>query len=399
MRYDFTTCVLRDNGHSVKWEEMKQKNPDVQKGIVPLSVADMEFVTAPEIVRGLKEYIGKETLGYTQATDAYFDAVMLWMKKRHGWDVQKEWIVPAPGVVASLGIAVSALTNPGDGVIIMTPVYYPFYKVVKYTGRSLQENALRETDGGYEIDFDDLEKKLADPDNKMLILCSPHNPVGRVWKKEELLRVGELCEKYGAVVVADEIHHDLIMPGYQHTVFTQVKKSFADFSVICTAPSKTFNLAGMQTSNIIIKNKGMREKFEKTKLATGIFELNALGYEACRIAYTQCGAWLDELIHVIDENRRLVEAFLKERLPKIRITRLEGTYLQWLDLRRYEIPHFELERLMVQDAQLFFDEGYIFGQAGQGFERLNLACPKSVIEAALKRLERALMPFTRRQVP
>ena len=394
MKYDFTTCVLRDNGHSVKWEEMKQKNPDVQKGIVPLSVADMEFVTAPEIVHGLKEYIGKETLGYTQATDAYFDAVMLWMRKRHGWDVQKEWIVPAPGVVASLGIAVSALTNPGDGVIIMTPVYYPFYMVVKHTGRSLQENALRETDGGYEIDFDDLEKKLADPDNKMLILCSPHNPVGRVWKKEELLRVGELCEKYGAVVVADEIHHDLIMPGYRHTVFTQVKESFADFSVICTAPSKTFNLAGMQTSNIIIKNKEMREKFEKTKLATGIFELNALGYEACRIAYTQCGAWLDDLIHVIDENRRAVETFLKERLPKIRITRLEGTYLQWLDLRRYEIPHLELERLMVQDAQLFFDEGYIFGQAGQGFERFNLACPISVIESALKRLERALKPFT-----
>lgn len=390
MKYDFTTCVLRDNGHSVKWEEMRQKNPDVQKGIVPLSVADMEFVTAPEIVSGLQEYVGREALGYTKATDAYFDAVMLWMKKRHRWDVEKEWIVPAPGVVASLGIAVSALTQPGDGVVIMTPVYYPFYMVVKYTGRSLQENVLRETDAGYEIDFTDLEKKLADPNNKMLILCSPHNPVGRVWTEKELLRVGELCEKYDVLVVADEIHHDLIMPGYFHTVFSKVKESFADFSVICTAPSKTFNLAGMQTSNIIIKNQEMREKFEKTKLAAGIFELNALGYEACRIAYTQCGAWLDELIGVIDENRRAVEAFLQENLPKIRTARLEGTYLQWLDLRQYHIPHLEMERMMTQEAQLFFDEGYIFGKAGEGFERLNLACPKSVLEDALKRLQKVL---------
>ncbi len=390
MKYDFTTCVLRNGGHSVKWEEMKQKNPEVQKGIVPLSVADMEFVTAPEIVGGLQEYVGREALGYTQATDAYFSAVVSWMKKRHSWDIQKEWIVPAPGVVASLGIAVSALTQPGDGVVIMTPVYYPFYMVVKYTGRSLQENALKETGKGYEIDFDDLEKKLSDPNNKMLILCSPHNPVGRVWTRAELLRVGELCEKYGAVVVADEIHHDLVMPGYEHTVFTQAKETFADFSVICTAPSKTFNLAGMQTSNIIIKNKGMREKFEKAKLATGIFELNALGYEACRIAYTQCGAWLDELVHVIDENRGFVEAFLQENLPKIKAARLEGTYLQWLDLRGYGIPHLELERMMTQEAQLFFDEGYIFGKAGEGFERLNLACPKSVLKSALERLERVL---------
>ncbi|MEA5002282.1 MAG: MalY/PatB family protein [Christensenella sp.] len=390
MKYDFTTCVLRDTGHSVKWAEMKKKNPNVQKGIVPLSVADMEFVTAPEIVAGLQDYIKKEALGYTQATDAYFDAVMGWMKKRHGWDVEREWIVPAPGVVAALGIAVSALTQPGDGVIIMTPVYYPFYLVVRHTGRILQENALMETEQGYEIDFIDLEKKLSDPKNKMLILCSPHNPVGRVWTKEELQRIGELCQKHGVLVVVDEIHNDLIMPGYLHTVFSQVKESFADFSVICTAPSKTFNLAGMQASNILIKNKELREKFEKTKLAAGMFELNALGYEACRIAYTQCEAWLEELIGVIDENRRTVEDFLHKHFPEIRVTRLEGTYLQWLDLRQYGVPHTELERLMTQDAQLFFDEGYIFGKAGEGFERLNLACPRSVLQEALGRLEMVL---------
>lgn len=393
MRYDFTTCVLRDNGHSVKWEEMKKKNPDVKKGVVPLSVADMEFVTAPEIVTGLQEYVVKEALGYTAAADTYFDAVRHWMQKRHDWTAEREWIVPAPGVVASLGIAINAFTQPGDGVIIMTPVYYPFYLVVQHTGRTLRENALVETDRGYEINFDDLEEKLRDPRNKMLLLCSPHNPVGRVWKKEELLRIGELCEAYGVVVVADEIHHDLIMPGYRHTVFSQVKDSFADFSVVCTAPSKTFNLAGLQTSNIIIKNKEMRERFEQAKHAAGMFELNALGYEACRIAYTQCGAWLDELIGVIDENRRLVEGFLQKNLPMVKATRLEGTYLQWLDLRQYDIAHMELERLMTQEAQLFFDEGYIFGKAGEGFERLNLACPKSVLEDALRRLLTVMGPL------
>ncbi len=390
MKYDFETYLNKRNSGSVKWNQMRQLNPDVKKGVVPLSVADMEFVTAPEIVEALKYYLDTANLGYTQATDSYYDAVISWMKTRHEWDVKRDWIVTTPGVVIALGLCIHSFTAPGDGVIIMTPVYYPFYLVVEQSGRRLHKNALLQTERGYEIDFDDLEKKAQDENTKMLILCSPHNPVGRVWTNEELVRVGEICERNNVLVVVDEIHHDLVMPEFEHTVFSNAREGFAENAVICTAPSKTFNLAGMQTSNIIISNEQLRKQFTHTKYANGIIELNALGYQACETAYKLCGTWLDELIETLDENRRFMEDFLAEHLPEIKIARLEGTYLQWLDLRAYGIEYRELERMMTQDAQLFFDEGYIFGEGGIGFERVNIACPKRVLAGAATRLEAVL---------
>lgn len=390
MKNDFETHIDKLESGSVKWNEMKKANPAVGKGIVPLSVADMEFKTAPEIVQGLKAYLDSMNVGYTQATDSYYEAVSMWMARRHGWKIEKEWIVTTPGIVFALGLSVQTFTQPGDGVIIMTPVYYPFYMVVEQSGRKLQKNALINNDGYYEIDFDDLERKARDENTKMLILCSPHNPVGRVWTKEELLRVGEICEQNGVLAVVDEIHNDLIMPGFTHTVFPNVREGFADNAVICTAPSKTFNLAGMQVSNIVIKNKELRRKFARAKYGCGMIELNALGYQACEIAYRSCEGWLEELLSVLDENRRFVEDLIAQRLPKIKVSRLEGTYLMWLDLREYGIDHRELERIMTQEAQLFFDEGYIFGEDGKGFERVNIACPKAVLEQAMQRLEIAL---------
>lgn len=388
MKYDFETCTDKRGSGSVKWREMLEKQPDVPKGVVPLSVADMEFKTAPEIVAGLKEYLDTQALGYTGATDSYYDAVQGWMETRHNWHVEREWIVTTPGIVLALGLAVRAFTQPGEGVIIMTPVYYPFYMVVQRQGRKLAENVLQNREGRYEIDFGDLERKAKDPNNKMLLLCSPHNPAGRVWTKEELARIGEICAGNGVLVVADEIHNDLIMPGYCHTVFTQAG-DFAGNAVVCTAPSKTFNLAGMQASNIIIANEALRKRFREYKLMSGIMELGALSYRACELAYTRCGGWLDELLVVLDKNRRLTEEFAAQNLPDAKVTRLEGTYLQWVDLRAYGFSEKELEQKMI-GAHLFFDEGYIFGKTGAGFERINIACPPRVLEEALARLKTAL---------
>ncbi|MDY3751861.1 MalY/PatB family protein [Christensenella minuta] len=387
MKYDFETCIDKRNSGSVKWRDMLEKQPDVPEGVVPLSVADMEFKTAPEITAGLKEYIETQALGYTEATDTYYDAVAGWMKDRHGWDVKREWIVTTPGIVLALGLAVRAFTQPGEGVIIMTPVYYPFYMVVEKQGRKLAENELKNRAGRYEIDFDGLEKKAEDPNNRMLLLCSPHNPVGRVWTREELARVSEICARNGVLVVADEIHHDLIMPGYSHTVFTQAGDP--ENVIVCTAPSKTFNLAGMQVSNIIIPNEGLRRRFRNYKAESGLRELGALSYRACELAYTRCAGWLNGLLAVLDENRRLTERFAAQELGRAHVTQLEGTYLQWIDLRAYGLTGKELERKML-GAHLFLDEGYIFGKTGAGFERINIACPSRVLEEALSRMKDAL---------
>lgn len=389
MQYDFATYIPRGEQGSSKWLDMKRKKPDVPEDVVPFSVADMEFKTAPEIIRGLQDYLPKTVLGYTQETEAYLAAVCGWMARRHGWKVRPEWVVTSPGVVTALALCVKAFTQPGDGVIVMTPVYYPFYRVVRGTGRTLQENGLVRENGRYGIDFEGLEALAREKETRMLILCSPHNPVGRVWTKEELVRVGEICARHGVLVVSDEIHNDLIMPGYFHTVFSQAGSGFAEHTVVCTAPSKTFNLAGMQTSNIIIENEALRKRFLQEKRANAVMELNALGYKACEIAYTKCEGWLDELLGVVDENRALVERFLDERLPPACAAPLEGTYLQWLDFRWMGLSIERLEERMHAE-NLFFDEGYIFGAAGAGFERLNLACPKSVLEKALVRLEKAV---------
>ena len=282
-----------------------------------------------------------------------------------------------PGIVLALGLAVRARLQPGEGVIIMTPVYYPFYMVVEKQGRKLAENELKNRAGRYEIDFDGLEKKAEDPNNRMLLLCSPHNPVGRVWTREELARVSEICARNGVLVVADEIHHDLIMPGYSHTVFTQAGDP--ENVIVCTAPSKTFNLAGMQVSNIIIPNEGLRRRFRNYKAESGLRELGALSYRACELAYTRCAGWLNGLLAVLDENRRLTERFAAQELGRAHVTQLEGTYLQWIDLRAYGLTGKELERKML-GAHLFLDEGYIFGKTGAGFERINIACPSGCLK-------------------
>ncbi len=386
MKYDFETLVDRSGCGSFKWDDMREKVPDLPKGIVPFSVADMEFKNAPEIGEGLKRYTDTHILGYTGPTREYLETVCGWMKARHNWDVDPESIVCTTGVVPALHTAVKAFCRPGDGVIVMPPVYYPFYSAIKDGGCMIKRCPLLYKNRAYSIDFDLLEKLAAESDSKMLIFCSPHNPVGRVWTKEELRRVGEICLKNGVRVISDEIHFDLIMPGHTHTVFSTAG-DFGDKVIVCTAPSKTFNLAAMQTSNIIIPNKEDREAFQKTQ---GYSEPGALGFEACRIAYTQCRPWLEEVLQVISGNYRFAVEFLGEHLPEIRPVELQGTYLLWLDCTALGKTKEELEDLMVHKAFLFLDEGYVFGEEGAGFERINLACPRWVLEEALKRLEKAV---------
>ena len=386
MKYDFETLIDRSGCGSGKWDEMRRKKPDLSKGVVPLSVADMEFKNAPEIPEGLKKYMDTHILGYTGPTEDYLRTVCGWMEKRHGWQIQPEWICGTRGVVEALMFAVKAFCQPGDGVIIFTPVYYPFYMAIENHSCQTVRCPLIYRDGAYSIDFDLLEKLAAGENNKMLILCSPHNPVGRVWTEEELRRITEICRKNHVRIISDEIHFDIIMPGHKHTVIAAVAPE--DEIIVCTAPSKTFNLAAMQTSNIIIPNEEDREKFRKI---AGHGGPPALGLEACRIAYTQCGAWADQMIEAIAGNCRMAVEFLRERLPQIRPVELQGTYLLWLDCTALGKTKEELEEMMVQKAELFLDEGYVFGEEGAGFERVNLAVPRWVLEEALERLEKAVL--------
>lgn len=329
MRYDFETLIPRKNMGSRKWDVMAQHNPDAAEDVIPLSVADMEFKNRPELAEGLKDYIDHSILGYTMPNNAFYESVVRWMKDRHQWEIKPDWLVQAPGVVNALFGIVKTFTEPGDGVIIMQPVYYPFSMAITQNGRELVNNALIYEDHTYRIDFDDLEKKAKDPKNKMLILCSPHNPIGRVWTREELEKVGRICIDNHVLVVSDEIHFDFVLTGHKHTVFANISEEFAQNSIICTAPSKTFNIAGLKISNIVIPNDGLREKLlEKNRRD---FASNALGIQACRICYDRCGAWKDEMLCMIEYNYQQVKKFIEEKLPQIQVIDLQGTYLLWLD--------------------------------------------------------------------
>jgi len=388
MKYDFETVHKRFNTGSGKWNELKRFGVSESDDIIPFSVADMEFVTPPEIVSAIKRQLDESIMGYENPTSEYLSTVCEWMRVRRKWDAKPEWILPSSGVVDAFFRAVLTFTNEGDGIMLMTPVYYPMYMAVNTTGRKLVENPLINTGTRYEIDFDDMERKASDPNVKMLILCSPHNPVGRVWTRDELTRIGNICLKHDVLVVSDEIHFDLIMPGHVHTVYASICDEFANNCLVLTAPSKTFNIAGLQTSNIFVPDESLREKyFASLRLSNPNPKCNILGYTACEAGYKHCGEWLDECLSVIDGNRRIIADFISRELPAVKVFDLEGTYLLWLDMRRLGLGHEELERVNHEEARLFFDEGYIFGGQGECFERWNIACPERYIHEALERMK------------
>lgn len=388
MGYDFTTIIDRSACGSSKWAGMRKIDPHTGPDVLPMSTADMEFLTAPEIREGLKTYIDTVIQGYTDPTQAYFDAVLDWQRRRHGYEGKQEWIVTTSGVVPAIFFLVNLLTEPGDGIIIQQPVYYPFSLAAKLTGRRLVNNALIRKEETYEIDFDDLEAKARDPRNKILIFCNPHNPVGKVWSREDLERLVEICAANHVFIIDDEIHNDLVMPGHRHTALPTVSAEASRICAYCTAPSKTFNLAGMQLSNIFIEDPEVRGRLSLSKLMGMSLSQVAISYEACRLAYEKGEPWLEELLQVVDGNAKYVAPFLAEHIPQARCYPLEGTYLLWVDFGGLGLHHKELERLMLS-AKLFLDEGAMFGKEGRGFERFNLALPRSAVESAMARLLKA----------
>lgn len=388
--YDFKTAVNRVNQGSAKWLLMKEEKPDVAPNVFPFSVADTDLVHPPELINGLKDFLDEAILGYTSGTDAYYQSVIDWMEKRHNWSIKKEWIIQSPGIITALYNTIKAFTKKNEGVIIMPPVYYPFKVSIENSHRKVVENTLVNRNGRYEIDFEDLERKASDPNNKLLIFCSPHNPVGRVWEKEELAKVGAICTKHQVLLLSDEIHFDLVMPGYQHHVLATISESIQENVIICTAPSKSFNLAGMQTSNIVIPNEQLRTIYAAYIANDGFHALNILGQKACEIAYTTCEKWLDEFVDLIHHNHLVLKEYMATNIPEIQVFELEGTYLQWMDFNALGMEPKGLEIFLKQEADLFFDEGYIFGECGNGFERMNIACPTDVMVKGLDRLAAAL---------
>ena len=390
MKYDFTTAPNRRESGSSKWEGMKALNPNVPQEVIPLSVADMELKNPPEIIEGVKEYLDEAVLGYPCGTDAFFDAVTSWTKRRYNWETNKDWLITTPGIVNAFHQAVLGYIEPGDGVILPTPVYYPFSFAIKRNDRNEVRSALVNVNGRYEIDFEDLEAKAKDPKNKLIIFCSPHNPVGRVWNRDELERVGRICIDNDVFIISDEIHCDLIMPGYSHTVMASMSEEFLNHTMTCIAPSKTFNLAGMQSSCIFMPNEEKRTLYLEQLLHTAQSNrLHVLSYKSAELAYTKCDAWLDGCLELLDTNRKAVESFITEKLPQIKVTPLEGTYLMWLDCRELGIDYKELERINVEEAYFFTDEGYIFGPEGEGYERINIACPTEKLMEAMERMAKA----------
>lgn len=383
-RFDFDTLLDRSNAGSAKW----QRRTDAEKAanIVPMSIADMEFLCAPKLVEAVQEAARFGNYGYTDADERYYAAVAGWMERRHGWHVEREWIVPENGVVPALCVAVRAFTELGDPVLIQSPGYYPFSMAVEMNGRvPLYSPLVLGDDDLYHMDFDDLRKKASDPRVKLMILCSPHNPVGRIWTAEELRTVADICLEHGVVVVSDEIHFDLALYG-KHTVFCEAAPQIRDQCIICTAPSKTFNLAGMQLSNMIIPGKALREKYVARMNADGYSNASYFGYHATIAAYNKCEPWLEALLEYLRGNVAFFGRWLAENMPMVRLLPLQGTYLAWTDWRALGMTDEELERFVRGDAMLFLDEGTMFGSGGEGFMRFNLALPRAELQKALDRL-------------
>ncbi|WP_461256564.1 MalY/PatB family protein [Treponema sp. R80B11-R83G3] len=382
MKYNFDKIIDRSNSYSIKYEPAWRGKP---ADILPLWVADMDFASPPcvqkEIIRRAKHGI----YGYSEPDSAYFDVTRKWFENRFNWSPQRDWLTITPGVVNALYIAVRSLTEQGDGIVIQQPVYYPFESSIRKTGRQLLVNELVYSDGHYYIDFQDFEERIKQA--KMFVLCNPHNPVGRVWKTEELTRMGEICLRHNVIVIADEIHQDFIFPEHEHIVFAALNQDFADITVTCTAPSKTFNLAGLMSANIFISNKNLREKFKEEYARCGLSQPGVMGLIACKAAYQDGAQWLEQLIDYLAGNIAFLKTYLSKHIPKIKLIEPEGTYLAWLDFNALGIPAQKIDEAITQKGKLWLSAGHTFGKGGKGFERINLACPRSVLHNALDRLK------------
>ena len=382
---DFDRIIDRKNTRCLKYDfAVKRGMPE---DVLPLWVADMDFETSSYIEDALTERVQEGIFGYSDVQTPYFEIIRDWMVRHHDWEPQEKWLIKTPGVVFALAMAVKAYTDPGDKVLLQQPVYYPFSEVITDNGREVVSNDLVLTeDGTYKIDFADFEQKIIANGIKLFLLCSPHNPVGRVWTKEELETIGDICVKHGVTVVSDEIHNDFIWEG-THTVFAGIKKEFADISVTCTSPSKTFNLASMLISNIFIPDQILRRKFRKEMDRAGISQLSVLGLVATEAAYAHGDEWYAAMKNYVRDNIAFARAYVEENLPGVRMIDTQGTYLIWLDFRQTGLTVEELDHKIIYEAGLWLDSGKIFGKTGEGFERINVACPRAVLQEALDRIQ------------
>ena len=387
MQYDFDTPIDRTHTWSIK-HDFKKENGKADD-ILPLWVADMDFRSPDSVVEALKKAVDHGIFGYSRADESYFDAVAAWYQKRHHLTLQPEWMTCTPGIVFALSIAVRAFTQEGDAVLIQPPVYHPFSRAILRNKRTLVENPLVLKDGHYEMDLEDLEQKVLDEHVKLMILCNPHNPVGRVWTREELTALADICLRHHVYVISDEIHGDFVWQGHEQTPYASISEEACLHSMMCTAPSKTFNLAGMATSNLFIPDPEMRRKFRSELLDVGQENMNRLGLFACRAAYEGGGEWLDQLIGYLAGNLALVRDFCKNRVPQIQLVEPEGTYLAWLDCRELGMTYDELMAFFSDEAKVWLDPGTHSGEQGSGFMRFNLGSSRSVIAQALDQIEAA----------
>ncbi|MEI7883773.1 MAG: MalY/PatB family protein [Clostridia bacterium] len=384
----FDEIINRKNTDSLKHDFALQRGKP--EDILPLWVADMDFKTPQAIIAALVDKSQHGIFGYSESSREYFKVLQNWFANYFDWEIKPAWLVKTPSVVFAICAALRALTVQGDAVLIQEPVYYPFAESILLNQRKLVVNQLLYQDGKYHIDFADFETKIRENSVKLFILCSPHNPVGRVWTKIELLRLGEICLKYNVLVIADEIHADFVYQGYRHLVFANLRMEFSQQTITCTAPTKTFNLAGLQISNIFIENKTLRHKVQEEIAKSGYSQLNIMGMTACKAAYTNGREWLLELNEYLAKNIAFVQSFLIARVPKVKLVEPEGTYLVWLDFQELGLSKLQLEELIIHQAGLWLDAGEMFGAGGAGFQRINIACPLAVLEKALLQLEKAI---------
>ncbi|EFK12340.1 putative cystathionine beta-lyase PatB [delta proteobacterium NaphS2] len=401
MKYDFDMEIDRRNSYSLKWEFMHTGGKLAhttrflnENRVLPMWVADMDFVSPKPVVDALTQRAQHGIYGYTAPTQSFYNSVIGWMERRHGWRVGRQWICVTPGVVPALNMLVRAFASPGDRVLIQPPVYHPFYGAIENNGAEPALNPLILENGRYGMDITDLETKCKDPRVKLAVLCSPHNPVGRVWTRDELICFGEICLDNDILVVSDEIHGDLIYRDNVFTPFASISEVFSENSITCTSPSKTFNLAGLQTSCIIIPNPDLRSRFEKILQRNGLFGLGAFGAVALQAAYDHGEEWLVQLLEYIKGNLEYLEAYVVRYIPQLTVIRPEGTYLVWLDCRGLGLDKRMLKKFMLEEAGVYLDAGFIFGPEGEGFERINIACPRSILAEALDRIREAVGRFS-----
>lgn len=387
MAYNFDQIIDRKQTRSYKWDQVEPLFGDAT--ILPLWVADMDYACLPEIKEVLIKRAEMGAYGYAIRPQSYFDAVVGWYKRRHQWEIKQSWIIDVPSVVTTLSLSIDLFTNEGDKVLIQTPVYYPFYDVIKENNRELVKNPLQLINYKYEMDFENLEEAFKSG-VKLMLLCNPHNPGGRVWERSTLEQLAQLAIKYNVIVVSDEIHCDLVFKDYKFIPFASLSEEVAQLTITAVAPTKTFNIPGLHTSSAIISNKELRQKFDKRVKLFSIHMANHFAQDAVEVAYNKGDQWVDELVQYVGENQQYAIDYLAEHAPQIKPMRSEGTYLLWLDCREVSTDPLDLKQLMHKEAKVAFNEGSMFGEEGKGWLRVNLACPRSILEEALLRFATAI---------